>query len=284
MNNLVLITGQFYKAEKKRLEHYVVTRIWHLLDDLSVKFITQQYVTRPGGRAMTDMFFPQLHIHIEIDEGHHKKQIEWDKLREVDIINATGHEILRIDVTKDIETVNSRISEIVRIIRNRKASAVEFKPWDIVSEQNPQTYIDKGYIDLKDDCAFRTSVDAANCFGNDYKPMGIWTGGAKHPKEAGKIIWFPKLFRNGKWDNRISNDETEIQEICELPNKANNHIDEVKRKGIYKRIVFARVKGPLGDIMYRFKGEYQLDLNATNYTDGLLWRRISDRVKTYSFK
>ena len=94
MNKLEFISRQFSKAEKKRFEHYVVTRIWHSLDDLSIKFVTQQYVSRPDSRALTDMFFPQLQIHIEIDEGHHKKQIEWDKLREVDIINATGHEVL----------------------------------------------------------------------------------------------------------------------------------------------------------------------------------------------
>jgi hypothetical protein len=228
------------------------------------------------------MFFPQLHIHIEIDEGHHKKQIEWDKLREVDIINATGYEILRVDVTKDIETVNSEISEIVKIIRNRKASVAVFKPWDIVAEQNPQTYIDKGYIDLKDDCAFRTSVDAANCFGNDYKPMGIWTGGAKHPKEPNKLIWFPKLYNNGKWNNSISYDETEIREICEIQEMLKSHIDGVLAKAGQNRIVFARVKGPLGDIRYRFKGEYKLDIQATNYLDGLLWRRVSEQVKTYS--
>lgn len=52
------------------------------------------------GRAMTDMYFPQFGIHVEVDEGHHKAQIEADKLREADIVDATGHQIFRIDVTK----------------------------------------------------------------------------------------------------------------------------------------------------------------------------------------
>jgi very-short-patch-repair endonuclease len=281
MNKLDFISRQFSRAEKKRFEHYVVTRIWHLLNDLSIKFITQQYVSRPEGRALTDMFFPQLQIHIEIDEGHHKNQIELDKLREADIINATGHEILRVDVTKDIDEINKEISQIIERVRTKKSSNSEFKPWDIDAELNPKTYIEKGYIDLKDDCAFKTMVDAANCFGNDYKPMGIWTGGAKHPRENGKLIWFPKLYKNGKWNNSISNDETEIREICELPKTAKPHIDSVLKKGIYNRIVFARVKSPLGDTMYRFKGEYELDIGKTNYTDGLMWRRVAERVNTY---
>lgn len=281
MNKLDFISRQFSRAEKKRFEHYVVTRIWHLLDDLSIKFITQQYISRPEGRALTDMFFPQLQIHIEIDEGHHKKQIEWDKMREADIINATGHEILRVDVTKEIEIINNKILEIIERVKTKKSSIHEFKPWDIDAELNPKTYIDKGFIDLKDDCAFKTMVDAANCFGNTYQPMGIWTGGAKHPKECGKLIWFPKLYKNGKWNNSISDDETEIREICELPETAISHIDSVLSQGIYKRIVFARVKSPLGDIMYRFKGEYELVTEKTNYVDGLLWQRISERVNTY---
>ena len=172
----------------------------------------------------------------------------------MDIINATGHDILRIDVTKDIETINHNIFEIVKTIRTRKTSMLGFKPWDIDADQNPQTYIDKGYIDLRDDCAFRTSVDAANCFGNDYKPMGIWTGGAKHPKEEDKLIWFPKLYNNGKWNNSISIDETTIREICEIQEMVKSHIDGILAKADKTRIDFARVKGPLGDTMYRFKG------------------------------
>ena len=109
MNKLEFICRQLSRAENKTFEHYVVTRIWHLLNDTDLKFITQQYVVRPEGRALTDMYFPQLHKHIEIDEGHHKKQIESDKLREADIINATGHTIFRVDVTKTIDEINEEI-------------------------------------------------------------------------------------------------------------------------------------------------------------------------------
>ncbi len=48
------------------------------------------------------------------------------------------------------------------------------------------------------------------------------------------------------------------------------------------RLVFARVKSPLGDVMYRFKGEYKLDRETTNYQNGVIHRRIKTRVKTYS--
>ena len=158
---------------------------------------------------------------------------------------------------------------------------MDFRPWDIDSELNPKIFIEKGFIDLNDDCAFKTMVDAANCFGHVYKPNGIWKGGVKHPKENRKLIWFPKLYKNEKWNNSISNDETEIREISEFPETTRTHIDKVLNEEIYNRIVFARVKSPLGDTMYRFKGEYELDKQKTNYIDGLMWRRVSERVKTY---
>lgn len=280
MNKLDYITRQFSRAEKKRFEHYVVTRIWHLLDDLSLKFVTQQCVTRPEGRALTDMFFPQLQIHIEIDEGHHKKRVEWDKLREADIINATGHEILRIDVTQDIEPINRAIDDAVIRLRDKQRKTSGFKAWDIDGERDPITYLAKGYIDLEDDVAFKTMADAASCFGKSYK--GLQGGGNKHPKEPQKLIWFPKLYENKSWRNSISEDETEIREIkiSELPERARDYIDQ-GRIGLQYRIVFARVRGPLGDTMYRFKGEYQLDRQATTYQQGLVWRRVSERVKTY---
>ena len=279
MDKIEYITRQFLRAEKKRFEHYVVTRIWHLLNDLEIKFVTQQYVARPEGRALTDMFFPQLKIHIEIDEGHHKKKIEWDKLREVDIINATGHKIYRVDVTKDIFAINNEVDNIVNHLKASKNSLMGFKAWNIEAEQNPQTYIDKGFICGENDVAFRTLVDAANCFGHKYK--GLQKGSVVHRNEPNKLIWFPKLYDNNGWNNQISNDEKTITEICKLPEISKRHIDEIVNGKIHDRIIFARVKSPLGDIMYRFKGEYKLGKNASNYQTGLLWRRVSNKVKTY---
>lgn len=282
MNKLDHISRHLARAEKKKFEHYVVTRIWHLLNDTRIKIVTQQYVSRPEGKALTDMYFPQLEIHIEIDEGHHRKQIEEDKLREADIINATGHTILRVDVTKNIEEVNNEIDERVAFIKNKIISLENFKPWDLEAEQNPQTYIERGYIDLKDDVAFRTMADAASCFGRDYS-KGLQRSYIPHPTEPNKYLSFPKLYENDEWSNQLSENEDTITEYCKIPEKKREHIDrnilEVKR--VHSRIVFARVKSPLGTLMYRFKGEYNINLEATNYENGLIWKRIATRVKTY---
>ncbi len=279
MEKLNFITRQLARAEKKRFENYVITRIWHRLDDMTIKFVTQQYVIRPDGRALTDMYFPQFKIHIEVDERHHLNQQEKDQLRDSDIINATNHDLRHIDTTIGIDKLNERIEEVINIIREAKLSLHNFIPWNIESEQNPQTYINNGFIDIADNVAFTHSYLAANCFGHNYK--GFQRGATQHPNENNKLIWFPKLYKNDDWDNSISDDGKKIFELCENLAKNKSHVDNIVNGKIHNRIVFARVKSPLGDVMYRFKGEFKLDLKTSNSEDGLVWQKIENRVKTY---
>jgi|SRR5690554_193859 len=281
MNKLDYISRQLSRASHKKYEYYVVSRIWHILNDISIKFVTQQYVVRPEGRALTDMYFPQLKVHIEVDEPFHKKQVLSDNLREADIINATGHEIYRVDVSKGIDVVNDEINKIVSILKDKKSKTIDFKDWDLDAEYNPLTYIEKGYISLTDDCAFKTMVEAVACFGRQYNKNGIWKGGVKHPKDIHTTIWFPKLYKNGSWDNSISNDENTIIEKREDQGINEKHLQDVLDFSNHKRIVFARVKSTLGDIMYRFKGEYILNKELSIQDKKLIWIRSSEKVKTY---
>jgi very-short-patch-repair endonuclease len=87
------------KVSRKRWEYFVVSRILHRLDDPDIEFVTQQLVRRPdGGRALTDMYFPQFGIHVEIDEGQHftTEHQEADKHRTEDIVSVTQHQVHRI--------------------------------------------------------------------------------------------------------------------------------------------------------------------------------------------
>lgn len=247
------------------------------MDDISIKFITQQYVIRPKGRALTDMYFPQLGLHIEVDESYHLKQIEQDLLREADIVNATSHKILRVNTNLDINSVNKQIDNIIKEIKTCKSNSLTFKPWDIELEQNPIYYIKKGFIDIDDDVAFKKSYLAANCFGYNYR--GFQKAATRHLFENNKIIWFPKLYINSGWNNSISDDD-EI--IIEKSIHSIQHTFKIINGPKENRIVFARVKNPLGEVMYRFKGGYTLDLTSSSPELGLVWKRISTRVNTYS--
>lgn len=281
MVKLKYIIKQLSKTNKKNYENYVVTRIWHKLNDLDYKFVTQQYVIRPNGKhALTDMYFPQLGIHVEVDEGYHKDNVESDKVREYDIVSITGHKVFRVDVTKSIIEVNKDIEFIVQEIKNKRNElGPDFEAWDPIKEISSQTYIDKGYIDLSDNVAFDRIVDAINCFGVQYN--GWQRGGITHPKEKDVLIWFPKLYPNELWINSISDDEKVIYEKPAIPEKVDSHISEVIEKRHHKRIVFARVIDSLGNIQYKFKGMYNLDIQETRSRRELIWKRVGTRVKTY---
>jgi hypothetical protein len=113
------IARQLARTHNKRYENYVITRIWHKLDRLDVKIVTQQYVSRPDGYALVDLYLPQVGLFIEIDEGHHLREtnIAEDKIRERDVISVTDNQIVRIDVTKDLEDINNCADEVVTLIQ-----------------------------------------------------------------------------------------------------------------------------------------------------------------------
>lgn len=285
MNRTEYILRQLAKTNKKNYENYVVTRIWNLLNDLNIKMVTQQHVTRPSGRALTDLYFPQINLHIEIDEGHHfdkEKKVTADLIREADIIRATGHMFETIKVCEDrydidISVINKRIDDVVKIIqaefRNKNPPS-----WDIAAEYNPQTYIDKGTMSADENVAFRTISDACNCFGNQYK--SVQKCHFKHPYED-RYLWFPKLYANGVWDNYISDDENVITFKKVIGQESwfkENIVKENKKKEV---LVFAHFKSNLGDVMYRFKGVYKVDIQESIRSGFEILKRTSREVNTY---
>lgn len=283
------VIRQLARTKSKRHEQYIVTGIVHKLGRDDVKFVTQQYVKRASGRALTDLYFPAINLHIEIDEEHHGKQVEQDQLREADIIDATGHEIIRIDVKgtlkvmPELREINDRIDDCVEKIKSKIAAAgTDFESWNMEKELSIEPHILRGYIDVKDNVAFRKITDACNCFGHNYK--SLQRASAKHPYHDDILIWLPKIFENDSWNNKISENEDFITEISKSKDIKKIHFDKWMMEKRNKRIVFAKAKDSLGMVLYRFKGLYELDRSKSNLTTGLYWQRISTRVKTHPQK
>jgi len=286
MNRTEYILKQLAKTNKKNYENYVITRIWNLLNDLNIKIVTQQHVTRPSvGRALTDLYFPQINLHIEVDEGQHFKKgekVTADIIREADIINATGHKLERIKVSEggydiDISDINKRIDDVVEIIKT-EFNTKNPPAWDIAAEYNPQTYIEKGKMSADENVAFRTIADACNCFGNSYKR--VQKCHFKHPYED-RYLWFPKLYANGDWNNNISDDENVIT-FNKVSGQESwfkeNIVKENKNKEV---LVFAHYRSNLGDVMYRFKGVYKVAIEESIRSGFEILKRTSREVNTY---
>jgi hypothetical protein len=144
-------------------------------------------------------------------------------------------------------------------------------------------YVETGYMDADDEVAFRTHADACNFFGHSYKQW--FRAMAKHPVDSELTIWFPKLYDNPAWQNSISDDQ---ETICERSkhNNAEHFNGFIARyregKDIFKRLVFAHERDSSGATMYRFKGLYVIDAEASIRTGTVTYRRKAKRVKTYA--
>ncbi len=147
---------------------------------------------------------------------------------------------------------------------------------------DPIRWIEKRRISVDDKVAFRKSVDACRCMGLNYK--GFQRGGADHPFEANTLVWFPKLYPNGVWDNRLDEKSAVITERCVDPARRKRHVERLLASPLKRRVVFARVRGSLGYVMYRFRGVFRLQEKATTERGGVVWKRISKTAKTYDYR
>lgn len=271
------IVKQLHRTNNKKFESYVINRIWNLINDLDIKIITQQYIVRPDGFALADLYFPQFNLIVEVDEAYHLGNKINDEIRESDIINASDFDIYRIDTSKSIEDIHKQIDNFVKIINILKENG--FEKWDYESEFDNRKYIDKGYIDVSDNAVFRTQKDVYNCFGFNYE-NNVQRCCINHKYIGNVSIWNPKLYPHGEWTNEISLDESTIYEVNNDEKKNNR---KVKMQLVHPRdvrYVFAQSKDNLGRVLYRFKGEYTLDKEETKVLQKVVWKRTSNRVKT----
>lgn len=283
MNKTQYLLKSLQKISHKKWELFVISRIIHKLDDPEIEFITQQLVRLPNGkRALTDLYFPQLALHLEVDEGHHFAKsggddlrlsyVPDDELREQDIVQITGHELQRIPVCDeagdlDFTKVANLADDFVALIKSKKQAKVaqgQFEPWDFEARFDPERIIRKGKLAIADNVLFRLQVDAMRCFG--FTGKGIQTGVWKIPDDSGDVLWFPRLYRHDKWLNELVDSGNSIYQRA---------MDDEGRASIKQQmigfakapnrrfIVFAKGKDPLGTNLLRYVGVFKPDLDAS---------------------
>lgn len=214
------VFNSLHRIRHKKYESYVIHRLIHLLNDNAIKFVTQQYVRKSTGKiTLTDLFFPQFNLHIEIDEPHHQhdKNIRADQVREYDIITVTGHDLQRIQILPNttLTRLHARIDEVILYIQMQKQIAIQqnrFQPWQIDKEYKATTYLERGYLAVEDQVVFRHVHEICNCFGYQKSLSQVQKGGLVHAQDPNTLIWWPKLYPNAEWDNHISLDEVTITE------------------------------------------------------------------------
>lgn len=305
------VIKQLSKMKSKSYVSYVVNRIIHLLDDLSLKFITQQFVRRSDQEiALMDLYFPQLDLHVEVEDAdyfnrHYSIQNSLDmgqytqlidiicsieeEVKKADIINIVGHRILKINTSPDqltgiygLEGIHQQIDLVIKKIRYEKSLLMEksmFKPWDIHAEYRPETYMALGKICLDDHVVLKSYEDVCQCFG-----LSALYGEQQYleyPYERDTVIWFVRLYEYQGVTCQMSADGLRLSEKYKDPTRQIK-TDQWKEKK-QRRIVFARVQDNLTrQTVYRFFGVFTLD--SEHLETAIYWRRVACAVQTYALE
>jgi len=281
------ISRLLQRTSSKRIEHYVISRIWHLLDNYDVKMTPQQYVSRKLVKyALTDIYFPQIGFHVEVNEPAHyecEDKISRDLKRQQEIEKNTGHQVFVIDCRQDIIGIHSQIDELVTKINSKvkdKIEKGEFKPWKPENEHNPNYWKSRGFISTSDEISFYTIEDICLLFDADYQKTKrgyLRKGGIANPKNIHQTIWWPSERPRSGWLNSFDEIEGTITETHSDPNKKSEHYSEYSQ-GNFTRIVFYHYKDILGMTNYKYVGVFTNDKEKSNSEIGTIWKRIGDKI------
>lgn len=298
LNKTEYILKSISKIRNKRWEFFVITRIIHALPD-DVEFITQQLVRLPNetgaqeeNRALTDLYFPQFDIHLEIDEPHHENQKVQDLRRERDIIKRTEHSVVRIKIASDqdgkverrLEDIKADTDKFIQMILSLKGEQLKkgcFVPWDFEHRYSSLPVINKGRVAIEDNVVFKKQIEALRCFG--FKGNGYQRGAWKIPDDSNDWVWFPRLYEHGIWHNQLTPDGMQIVEKALDGNQeALESIKKQKGRQLSgksnKTIVFAKVKDALGFNLYRYVGTFLLNVEKSTDTE-IIFDRVSEEEK-----
>ena len=271
----------FYKIRHKKFESYVIHRMWHLLHDDRVQFVTQQYVRRSdnGKYALADLYLPQLNMFFEVNEPQHKIESNAiaDTLRNETIRNVMNADLKVIDCCGPIAYVHQQIDEYVAIIKNRiEELGEDFKPWRGEDSLTVEYHQQKGYLKVSDREYVKTIDDAFAIFGAAAKHRGfLRVASADMPNADNEIIWCPNC-KNANWYNQLSEDgETIIEYHKKDEEKRKEHV-EYHVAHPEKRVTFFREEDDLGFNFYRFAGVFEIDKEQSLLEQKCIWRRISD--------
>lgn len=279
---LEYITRMLTKISHKRLESYVIHRLWNVLDNPDVHFVFQQYVVRREGKyALADLYLPQINLVVEIDEPAHFQNKEADTIREREISKHV--EVVRIKCYNEtggvaepcsLEELNLRIDKIVGLIRFKISElGPDFKLWKGIDTVEDIRL--RGYISVEDNVSFYTIDDIAAIFGTRPKHRGfLRASGVGVPDKKDEIVWWPNT-NHKLWDNSISEDGMTITEFPKDMKERATHM----RRHLHspeKRITFLRYTDWLGITSYRFVGVFQIDQSKSEKEIKCIWKRISD--------
>jgi very-short-patch-repair endonuclease len=291
------------RTKRKDCENYVINAIWNRLDNVQIKPVTQQYVydTIKQKRYFIDLYFPQIHVGIEIDEGHHEFQKQYDvsrgeaiwlEINKITVDGTSGYTQERIQVyNQSFDEIEERINNVVQKLK-QKIDSTSIKPWII----DLHAYINNlQMISTDDDLTFTAISQICNMlFQANYKEI---QGGSRKsyflptvlyrdPRFHHTKLWFLKLAveEDGiltsvsqHWNNRLNLDGSIIEFKETTLESAYEGYEELVHYDGPDRYAFARSTDPFGLTGYRFIGKYR-------YTKKVAIQHQGMYVKAYHYQ
>jgi hypothetical protein len=278
------ILKQLNKSKNKIYEAYVTHRIFNAIKRFDLRFSCQQYVNFENNNyALLDMYFPDLNVQVEIDEGHHnhKENIKLDEERQefiIGILNLKKDDLkeLRVKIydetkLKCIEEIDKDIDEVIVKIKNI-IHKLNPEAWNYDEDFSYKKYLNKKIIKVSDNIQLKYISDVINLFGgkkdgNHFKKASQVKGYGElsHLKSHGIYYWCPQ--KNHKnWENTLSKDGLTIREkdYEDYPQ------DEIKRATFFK------AKDNLGNEFYRFVGLFKFIGKRGGFN---VFERTSDSIE-----
>ncbi len=294
MDKLTYLAKTLSRTNRKDYENFVINAIWNKLNRDDIQPVSQQYVrNHEKGRRFIDLYFPQLNIGIECDEGHHLDQVAADKEREAELIDVLtainmgdyvpyhvqvhkGYEIAVQEIDAAVAALKSRVREL-----EKSGKLKEWKP-ELTTKELLEG---KEKISAFDDIVFRTITDASNLlFDTAYKfqqhAFFVPRGAFESEYSGERIAWFPKISVDGShtkgWKNLLKEDGSELYE---------RNVDgrELPKTESMKRVIIPYVYDPVFRTSgYRFIGVFEMDPTRIEERDGekyRVWRRVENSIK-----
>ncbi|RPE63271.1 hypothetical protein EDD53_2870 [Pacificibacter maritimus] len=276
------------KIAHKKYESFVISRIVQQIFATDIKFVCQQMVRRPNGHnALLDIYFPQVKLSLEINEGYHdsEEQKRLDEMRSRDVVQAADIDIIFLPVMdsgrlKSLDEIASDTDEFLKCLYSKVDEIKglnDWRPWDFETEFTAAPHLKRGYIDANEDVLLRKHTDAIELFG--IKLRGHQSGSWKTPKRFGlAMAWFPRLYENDKWDNSLSPDGSKIVEKNKDERGA-QILNYDKYGPNHRRAVFARKEEPLIRTLYRFVGVFEYSLSESKERGAAIYNKVCDRIE-----
>ena len=275
MDKLDYLRKVFAHTKGKTFENYVINQIWAKVEEFGLYPVTQQYVKRPKGYALIDLYFPQITFAVEVNENYHKGTKESDEMRMEDIFSSIP-EIDPSNVNQDnYESVKAQIKDVVKKIENKVVELGPFRweeNWkDKEYEEKLSVARKKGKLDVSDSIGFKRIQVTNDIFNMNMKEGYLQWGKSWFKRSDDEYIWFPHLTKQKDWENSVSDDWNVITEkYIAKGNLPRPEGDKSLDKKII-RYTFAKYKDTLGEVSYRFIGVFTIK----EYSDKTrVYRRI----------